>query len=169
MTNTKKIVTTLAATAILVTGAMAKDAGGYIAAGYASTKIDSQSEAAPVVDFGAKFGHTYKQTVGFRIVFSGSNENWSDATGNIGEFYYTLGYEVLKDTTLSAKVGYAFEDIGKIRDTSVYATGITYGAVAKYALSESFDIVATYTHGSLSYESLDYTMDVADIGLSFTF
>ena len=169
MTNTTKIVTTLAAAALVTTQAVAKDVGAYITAGYASTKIASESKAAPVVDFGTKFGHTYKQTVGFRIVFSGPNDDWSNGTGNIGEIYYTLGYEVLKDTTLSAKVGYAFEDIGKIRDTSVYATGITYGAVAKYALSESFDIVASYTHGSLSYESLDYTMDIADVGLSFTF
>ena len=169
MTNTQKIVTTLAAAAVVTTQATAKDTGAFIAAGYASTKIASESKAVPVFDFGAKFGRTYKQTLGFRVVFSGRNSDINDDLGNVGEVYYTLGYEMLKDTTLSAKVGYAFENIGKIRGTSVYATGITYGAVAKYALSESFDIVASYTHGSFSYESLEHTMDVADMGISYTF
>ena len=169
MTKTTKIMGILALSSALASSAMAKDKGAFFQVGYGSAKIASKSAGAVVVDFGGKFGETYKQSVGWRIVFSGENDEWSDGTGNIGEFYYTLGYEVFKDTILSAKVGYAFEDIGKIRDTSVYATGITYGAVAKYALSESFDIVATYTHSSLSYESIDHTMDVADIGISYTF
>ncbi len=169
MTKTTKIMGILALSSALASSAMAKDMGGFLQVGYGSAKIASESTGAVVVDFGAKFGQTYKQSIGFRVVFSGENDDWNDGTGNVGEMYYTLGYEVFQDTTLAAKVGYAFEDIGQLKDSTAYATGITYGAVAKYALSDSFDIVATYTRGDLKFESIDHTYEVADVGISYTF
>lgn len=147
----------------------AKEKGGYFQVGYGAVKIGPRFIDSVVVDFGGRFGRTYKQSIGFRIFFSGENDNWSDGEGNIGEVYYMLGYEFLHYTTLSAKVGYAFEDIGSIHKTTAYATGWTYGVAARYALSEMLEVVLGYTHSRLRFESLVHDFDAADLGISYTF
>lgn len=137
--------------------------------GYASAKIASSSTGAVVIDFGGKFGRTFKQSIGTRIVFSGENDDWSDGTGNVGEVYYTLGYKIVKNTSLSTKIGYGFENFGSTRNETIYLTGFVYGVTAKYTLSDSLDLVATYTHGDLKFESIKHSYDVADIGIALVF
>ena len=166
----KKRVMMALVTAILIgSSAMATEKGSYIALGYGSTTINETTKAAPIVEVGFKIGQTYKHVIASRLIFSGENDDWTDGKGNVGEFYYSLGYDLLKDTTLSAKIGYAFEDLGTSHKVTSYAGGVSYGVMAKYALSDSFDIVASYTHASLEYISLDYSVDVADVSLSYTF
>ncbi len=154
---------------LFTSGVSAKEKGGYFQVGYGSVKIASETSGAVVVDFGGKFGETYKQSIGFCILFCGENDDWSDGEGNVGEVYYALGYEIVDGMTVLAKVGYAFEDTGAVYGTTTYVSGITYGAIVKYALGDSFDVVATYTHGSLRFESIEHTIDAIDVGIAYIF
>ena len=166
----KRLLGVVTASMILTTGAMAAKSGTYIAAGYGSASIDGTTKAAPILDMGLQFGEKYKQTIATKFIFTGSNSNLNDGQGNIGEFYYSLGYDVYKDITLSAKLGYGFEELGTTSDgTTLYAGGVSYGAIAKYSISNSFETFASYTHMNLSGSGVNYSVDVADISVAYVF
>jgi hypothetical protein len=165
----KTKIVTLVAASMLFTGSL-NASEKFISAGFASANIDGTTSAAPVVDIGIKFGKTYKQKIGTRFIFVGENKDFSDGQGNLGDIYYSLGHDVYKNTTLSAKLGMEFQSLGT--DSSgdtVYASGLSYGLVMSYEVSKSFDIGVSYTKSNLSYQSLSYDVDVIDASVSYSF
>ena len=63
---------------------------GYASLGYAMAKTDDVSRNGVTFDIGARFGETIKQGLGMKYIFVGKNEDLSDGTGNILDFYYMI-------------------------------------------------------------------------------
>jgi len=166
----KKILGAVLASLVLTSGAMASDGGVFLSAGYGSVSVDGNATAAPIVGLGARFGETFKQEIALEVAFTGSNSNTSSGQGNIGDAYYSLGYEIFKDVVLSGKVGYGFQQLSSdSQGNATYAGGLSYGAMAKYSISDSFDIFASYTQMSLSATGLDYPTSIAAASVSYSF
>jgi len=83
--------------------------------------------------------------------------------------YYSLGYEIFKDVVLSGKVGYGFQQLASNKSAATFSGGLSYGAMAKYSISDSFDIFASYTQISLSATGLDYPASIAAASVSYSF
>jgi hypothetical protein len=167
-----KIISLVVASMLLTSVANAGQ--GFIALGYGSANVDSETAQGGVtLEFGAKFGETFKQTIATKLIFIGENDDWSDGQGNLGDIYYSLGFELLPSTILSAKVGMGFQSLGSVgvgrNATEAYSIGLSYGAIATYELSEHFDISASYTQMDLSYMELDYKIDIMDVSIAYKF
>ena len=168
----KTKIVSLVAASMLLAGSL--QAGStFISAGYAGVNIDGVSSSGVLIDLGAKFGETFKQKIGTRYIFIGENDDLKDGQGNLGEVYYSLGFEVLSSTILSAKIGFGFESLGSVgtgsSKTTAYATGLSYGAGLTYEISDSFDIGLNYTKNDLSYLESNFSVDVMDASVSYKF
>lgn len=167
-----KILSLVVASMLLTSAANA--AQGFVGIGYGSASIDgSDSQAAGMLEFGTKFGEDFRHTIAMKYIFVAENDSWNNDAGSIGDIYYALGYEVLPSTVLSAKVGLGFQSLGTVRSgrstTSAYSLGVSYGAIATYEISDSFDISASYTQMNLSYTDLDYKLDSMDVSIAYKF
>jgi hypothetical protein len=170
-TLTTKLLSLAAASMILTASANA--GGSFMSLGYANASVKGTSSSGASLDLGVKFGEKYKQKIATKYIFVGKNSNLSDGTGNILDFYYSLGYEVLPRTTLSAKIGYGFMDIGSIgtgrNRLTVYADGLVYGVEAAYDLGKYFDVTLSYEKQAFSYSGISYDTDVIGGALLWKF
>jgi hypothetical protein len=148
---------------------------GFMDVGYASVSSDTaETQNGVNLNFGAKFGESFKNRIGVEYVYV---KNDNDSIGGMGDVYYSLGYEILKDFSIGANVGFGFEDVGTIRSgsssTDIIATGLTYGATAVYELNKNFELVAEYKKYDLSAEvfnqTIDYNRDVITVSIGFCF
>lgn len=166
-----KILSMLVATVLLTNSLNAGQ--GYMSAGYVSADIDGVSSTGVSMDFGAKFGKTLKQQIGIKYIFLGENDDLFIDTQNMGDIYYSLGYEILSSTIIAAKIGLGYQNIGSIgtgsSQTAVYVTGLSYGATLTYEISKHFDVALSYTKSNLSFEELSYTANVMDASLAYKF
>jgi hypothetical protein len=166
-----KILSVVTASMLLVSAANASQS--FISAGYASVDMDGVSSSGVSMDVGAKFGKTWKQKIGTKFVFIGTNDDSSSDQGHVGEVYYSLGYEVLYSTILAVQAGMGFQSLGTVgsgsNSTSAYAVGLSYGATLLYEISDSFDIGTSYTKNDLSFDGVDYKVDVIEASLSYKF
>ena len=166
-----KIVNLVAASMLLAGSLQAGES--FIGLGYASADMDGVSGSGVVLDMGAKFGETFKQKFGVRYVFLGENKDLRDGQGNIGDIYYSLGFEVLSSTIISANVGYGFQSLGSVgtgsSKTTAYATGLSYGGSLTYEISKYFDVALNYTKNDLSYLESSYAVDIVDASVSYKF
>jgi len=167
-----KIVSLVAASVLLTSSAVAGE--GFIGVGYGSVALDGSSAQSGVsVEFGATGGETFKHTIATKFVLVPQNDELGTETDGVGDVYYALGYEVLPDTIVSAKVGLGFQSVGTVGTGSnaetAYAIGLSYGAMATYRLSESFDVKASYSQMNLSYLELEYTAAVMDVSIAYRF
>jgi opacity protein-like surface antigen len=162
-------------TATILTSSAASAKENFVEAGYASASVDGISRSGASVGFGVNFGETFKQSVGFKALFLGSDNKTNEDRGNIGDLSYTLGYEVLPNTIAYGSIGYGFQSLGSTTSTSssstssAYAAGMVAGGGIKYNISESFAIDANYKSYSLSYETLDYDTKVTNVSLVYKF
>jgi len=147
---------------------------GFMDIGYANVSSDTvETQNGVNLNFGAKFGESFKNRIGIEYVYV---KNDNDISG-MGDIYYSLGYEVLKDLSIGVNVGFGFEDVGTIRSgsssTDIIATGLTYGATAVYELSNNLELVAEYKKYDLSAEvfdqTIDYNRDVITVSIGFCF
>jgi len=166
-----KIVGLVAATMLLASSLNAGQ--GFMAVGYASADVDGVTSSGVSLDIGAKFGETFKQQIGTKFIFIGENKDWTDGQGNLLDIYYSLGYEVLPSTILSAKVGMGAQSLGSYRTSSgtqsVMSIGLAYGAILRYDISHHFSANVSYTQSNLAFDSLSYDMNVIDASLSYNF
>ena len=167
-----KLVSAVVASMVLASASMA-DANTYISVGYGNVSIDGTSTGSVTADLGFELGEKWKNRVGMQFAFSGENKDWSNGQGNLMDIYYALGYEVIQDVVISAKVGYGIQDLGSTgsgsNSSSALAGGFAYGALAKYEINEYFDISTSYTHMNLNYLTLDYGADIVDVSLAVKF
>ncbi len=168
----KTKIVSLVVASMLLAGAL--NAGEkFISVGYASADMDGTTSSGVSLDIGAKFGETFRHTIGTKFIFLGENDDWSDGQGNLGDIYYSLGYEVLSDTVLAGKIGMGYQSLGTIgtgeNSTAAYAIGLSYGTSITYELSDSFDVGASYTKNDLSFDSVDYSVNVIEAHLAFKF
>jgi len=159
----KKTLLSLATLAALLAtpSTLAAKGQGYMGLGYGEISLDEYSSSTVSLDMGARFGETFKQGIGIKYIFMLDEWDGLDTTG-IGDIYYKIGYEFFKDFILSANIGFGFEDVGTIgsgsNQTTVFATGITYGGDLTYRLTQHIDITAEYKKMDLSYDlyGVDY-------------
>ena len=168
----KTKIVSLVAASMLLAGSL--NAGEkFISVGYASADTNGVTSTGVSLDLGAKFGETFKHTIGTKFIFLGENDDWTDGQGNLGDIYYSLGYEVLPSTIVAGKVGMGYQSLGSVgtgqNSTAAYAIGLSYGASLTYELSDSFDVGASYTKNDLSFDSVDYSVDVIEAHLAFKF
>jgi len=144
---------------------------GYIGLGYAVLDKDTKGNDGYLLDMGVLFGKKIKNRFGTEFTFTQTSD-FDEGLGNYIDFYYSLGYEVYRGVTLSANIGYAFEDIGSIqtgnnKEESIYATGMSYGVGAYYDFTHHVGIGLEYKKYDLSYDvasvSLDH--DIESVGL----
>jgi len=166
-----KIISLVVASMLTVTAANAGQ--GIVSVGYASADMDGVTTTGVTMDIGAKFGETFKQRIGTKFIFLGENDDLNSDQGNMGDVYYSLGYEVLPSTIVSGKVGMGFQSIGSIgtgsNRTAAYAIGLSYGGNLTYEISKHFDIGITYTKNDLSFDGIEYKVDVVDASVSYKF
>ncbi len=152
--------------AILATLSSSAFAGqGGLMAGYTSADIDGTSASGVSIGYGAYFGETYKQSIGLSIDYLGDNNSNNEEKGNMGNIYYTLGYEVLPDTVAYGTVGYGFQALG----SSAYASGLSTGIGMQYNMTKNIIIDASYKNFDLSYQDLDYDVKTTNISLVFKY
>ena len=171
----KTKLTALTAAAIL--GSSSAFGAGYASLGYASAKTDKVSRNGVTFDIGARFGKSVKQGLGMKYIFIGKNDNLSDATGNVLDFYYMIGYEVYKDFIVYANGGYGFESLGSVGSGSdrveTFATGFTYGADIVYDISKRFNVFVEYKRLDFNYDvgsvSQDLKTDLVSLGIGVKF
>ena len=160
-----KLVSTVVASMLLVSSVSAAEK--FIGVGYANVDNEGSSSSGVSLDVGVKFGETFKQKIAMKYTLLGKDVN------NLGDIYYSLGYEVLPSTVLALNAGLGFESIGSIgtgsSKTAAYAIGLCYGTSLTYEISKSFDISASYSKYDLSFETLHHKVDVMDISLSYSF
>lgn len=166
-----KIVSMIAATVLLKS---ALNAGqGYISAGYANVNIEGVVSTGVSIDVGTQFGETFKQKLGTKYILVSGNDKHSNDKQNMGDIYYSLGFEVFPSTIIAANIGFAYQDIGSIgtrnNKTTVYATGLSYGATLTYDIIKHFDVALCYTKSDLNYDTLNYTVDVIDASIAYKF
>lgn len=152
--------------AILATLSSSAFAGqGGLILGYTSADIDGTSASGVSIGYGAYFGETYKQSIGLSIDYLGDNNSNNEEKGNMGNLYYTLGYEVLPDTVAYGTVGYGFQALG----SSAYASGLSTGIGMQYNMTKNIIIDASYKNFDLSYQDLDYDVKTTNISLVFKY
>jgi hypothetical protein len=148
---------------------------GFMDIGYVNVSSDAaETQNGVNLNFGAKFGESFKNRIGVEYVYV---KNDNDSISGMGDIYYTLGYEILKDFSIGANVGFGYEDVGTIRSgsssTDIIATGLTYGATAVYELNKNLELVAEYKKYDLSAEvfsqTIDYNRDVITVSIGFCF
>jgi len=169
----KKIIQGLTVATLLV-GSSAFAGNGFLSVGYADVAREGgESQTGVSLNLGAKFGKSFKQRFGMEYIFVNSDDNGQATVGNSIDFYYTLGYEVYKDFTVGANVGYGFESIDTIGSGSnqvdVYASGLSYGATLTYEISRHFEAIAEYKKYDLDYEGISFAKDVTTVSLGYVF
>ncbi|MEA3554458.1 MAG: outer membrane beta-barrel protein [Campylobacterota bacterium] len=138
---------------------------GALTAGYTSASSGGVSTSGVSVGYGAYFGDTYKQSIGFTIDFLGENNSYNEEKGNLGNIYYNLGYEILPDTIAYATIGYGFQALG----SSAYATGLSSGVGIQYEINKNFSIDAGYKNFDLSNQDLKYDIKTTNLSLVFKY
>jgi opacity protein-like surface antigen len=163
-----KFLSIVAAVAVLSSSSFA---GIFLDVGYIMADSEGGAQSGVSFAYGAKFGETIKQTIGMEFGILSNAEN--NEAGNIGNIYYNIGYEVLKDTVLYGSVGYGFQSLGSTGTgstrTEVMADGITYGGGLEYALTKHIFVDAGYRQYNLSCIYADYTLSVANVNLGYKF
>ncbi len=168
----RKIISSSIVAVALASGSLyAKESAVNV--GYTSASIDGVSKSGASLGYGAYFGTTFKQAIGFDVAFLGSKNEADQDNGNIGNIYYNLGYEVLPQVVAYGSVGYGFQSLGSTgsgdNKTSAYAAGITTGVGIRYDISDSFSLDANYKNYALSYQSLDYDIKTTTVSLVYKF
>lgn len=152
--------------AILATLSSSAFAGqGGLILGYTSADIDGTSANGVTIGYAGYFGETYKQSIGLSIDYLGENNDGNEEKGNMGNLYYTLGYEVLPDTVAYGTVGFGFQALG----SSTYASGLSTGIGMQYNMTKNIIIDASYKNFDLSYQDLDYDVKTTNISLVFKY
>lgn len=170
MKRTTKLVGALAIATVLSTTA---SANGKVDVGYSSVDMAGTSKSGVSVGYGFAFGETIKQAIGLKVAFLGEDNDANEDKGNIGDFYYNIGYEVLPNTTAYASLGYGFQSLGTVgtgqNATTAYAGGMSTGAGIKYDFNKNFALDMSYKNYALSYEALDYDAKVINASIVYTF
>ena len=164
----QRLVSVVAAS--MVAGTTLFGANGFFGMSYVNVVQSDTTSQGFSVNTGVKFGETFKQRFGTELI---ALTDSSDDSGGMINFYYSLGYEVLPSFIVAANVGYGFEDIGTIgsgsNSTTVYATGMSYGATLVYEFTQHIDGIAEYKKYNLDYEGVSFDRDVATLGLAYNF
>jgi hypothetical protein len=170
MKRTTQLVGALAIATVLSTTA---SANGKVDVGYSSVDMVGTSKSGVSVGYGFTFGETIKQVIGLKVAFLGEDNDANEDKGNIGDFYYNIGYEVLSNTTAYASLGYGFQSLGTVgtgqNATTAYAGGMSTGAGIKYDFNKNFALDMSYKNYALSYEALDYDAKVINASIVYTF
>lgn len=171
LTTSKQLILGATLLATLSSTAFAGQAGVQV--GYTSASMGGVSTSGVSIGYGAHFGETYKQSVGFSIDFLGKENDANEDKGNIGNFYYSLGYEVLPKTVVYGTVGYGMQSLGTVgtgsNKTSVYATGLSTGVGVEYNINKNFALDASYRNYALSHANLDYDIQTTNVSLVYKY
>lgn len=144
-------------------------ADGFVDIGYANGDINGTIKSGISLGYGANFGEIYKQTIGFNILFLGDGNSASEDKGNIGDIYYNLGYQFLPNVIGYGSLGYGFQSLGRVSNTSVYAGGLSVGGGIQYGISNNLSIDINYKKYNLSFDSVSYDSKVTSIALLYRF
>jgi len=146
----------------------------FISASYANLNSDGVSTNGIGFGWHMKFGEKIKQAFGVDYFLSEESNELNDSKGNAVNAHYDLGYGFWPNTTLYGSIGYGAQAVGSYVNSSgqkedVMAVGMSIGAGLYYSLNNNFDINASYKQYKLGILDLDYTLNIANIGLAYKY
>jgi len=159
----KKIIGSATLVAMLSVSAQAYGAERYLGIGYASANIGDTLNEGLSIDLGIKFGDKIKNRFGSELIQINKNLNSGD--GNIINFYYNIGYEVVEGLIPYVSMGYMFQSFSEIM-----SDGFSYGAGVEYEISKNFSLESSYKLSTLELPlGNKYDVSIMQVNLAYRF